>query len=198
MENYREYSEKEIEDSLNTIKKSSRQAYDLLENLLVWARSQTGKIDFRPETFALSQSISNTLAIARSIAGKKSIQIINNIQEPCLVYADKNMLNTILRNLLANAIKYTPRNGSIIIDCRQRNGNIEFLVKDNGIGIPKQNIGQLFRIDSKYSTPGTEKEQGTGLGLILCREFVEKHGGQIWAESEEGKGSTFRFTLPLH
>ncbi|MCK9617228.1 MAG: PAS domain-containing sensor histidine kinase [Lentimicrobiaceae bacterium] len=198
MENYREYSEKEIEDSLNTIKKSSRQAYDLLENLLVWARSQTGKIDFRPETFALSQDISNTLAIARSIAGKKNIQIINNIQEPCLVYADKNMLNTILRNLLANAIKYTPRNGSIIIDCRQRNGNIEFLVKDNGIGIPKQNIGQLFRIDSKYSTPGTEKEQGTGLGLILCREFVEKHGGKIWAESEEGKGSAFSFTLPLH
>ena len=197
-ENYREYSEKEIEDSLNTIKKSSRQAYDLLENLLVWARSQTGKIDFRPETFALSQSISNTLAIARSIAGKKNIQIINNIQEPCLVYADKNMLNTILRNLLANAIKYTPRNGSIIIDCRQHSGNIEFLVKDNGIGIPKQSIEQLFRIDSKYSTPGTEKEQGTGLGLILCREFVEKHGGKIWAESEEGKGSAFCFTLPIH
>ncbi len=198
MENYREYSEKEIEDSLNTIKKSSRQAYDLLENLLVWARSQTGKIDFRPETFALSQGISNTLAIAHSIADKKSIQIINNIQEPCLVYADKNMLNTIIRNLLTNAIKYTPRNGSITINCRQRNDNIEFSVKDNGIGIPKQSIGQLFRIDSKYSTPGTEKEQGTGLGLILCREFVEKHGGRIWAESEEGKGSAFNFTLPLH
>jgi PAS domain S-box-containing protein len=198
MENYREYSEKEIEDSLNTIKKSSRQAYDLLENLLVWARSQTGKIDFRPETFALSQGISDTLAIARNIADKKSIQIINNIQEPCLVYADKNMLNTIIRNLLANAVKYTPRNGSIIIDCRQLSGNIEFSVKDSGIGIPQQSIAQLFGIDSKYSTPGTEKEQGTGLGLILCHEFVEKHGGKIWAESEEGKGSSFSFTLPLH
>jgi len=113
LENYREYDEKEIEDSLNVIRKASRQAYDLLENLLVWSRSQTGKIDFNPETFALSQGISDTLAIVQSTAGKKNIQIINNIQEPCLVYADKNMLNTILRNLLANAIKYTPRNGNI-------------------------------------------------------------------------------------
>jgi len=84
------------------------------------------------------------------------------------------------------------------IESQNYNSNIELSVKDNGIGIPQQNLTQLFRIDSKYSTPGTEKEQGTGLGLILCREFVEKHGGQIWAESEEGKGSTFRFTLPLY
>jgi len=198
LENYREYDEKEIEDSLNVIRKSSRQAYDLLENLLVWSRSQTGKIDFNPETFALSQGISDTLAIVQSTAGKKNIQIINNIQEPCLVYADKNMLNTILRNLLANAIKYTPRNGNITIESQNYNSNIELSVKDNGIGIPQQNLTQLFRIDSKYSTPGTEKEHGTGLGLILCREFVEKHGGQIWAESEEGKGSVFHFTLPIH
>lgn len=197
MENYREYDEKEIEDSLNVIKNSSKQAYDLLENLLVWSRLQTSKIDFNPETFALSQDISDTLAIASNIAGNKNIHITNNIHEPCLVYADKNMLNTIMRNLLANAVKYTPRNGNITIGCQYHDDSIELSVKDNGIGIPQKGIDQLFRIDSKYSTPGTEKEQGTGLGLILCRDFVEKHGGKIWAESEEGKGSTFRFTLPV-
>jgi signal transduction histidine kinase len=111
--------------------------------------------------------------------------------------ADKNMIRTILRNLITNAVKFTHKNGQVQVNAINYNDNIEISVSDNGIGMSKETIAKLFRIDANLSTRGTENEKGTGLGLFLCKEFAEKHNGNIWVESEEGKGSTFKFLLPL-
>ncbi len=114
-----------------------------------------------------------------------------------MVFADKNMLQTILRNLTTNAIKFTHKNGSITILDAQQENEIMITVSDTGVGMGVKTTNQLFKISEKVSTPGTEKEKGTGFGLLLCKEFVEKHGGRIWVESELGKGSDFKFTLPI-
>ncbi|MEN8116655.1 MAG: HAMP domain-containing sensor histidine kinase, partial [Bacteroidota bacterium] len=130
-------------------------------------------------------------------AMKKNILIeVLSGQEIC-IYADVNMFSTIIRNLVANAIKFTNGNGGVTIQIKQEKGFCKISVKDNGVGIPKENISKIFRIDSNVSTRGTDGEKGTGLGLILCKEFIEKHGGKLWVESESGKGSNFVFTLPL-
>lgn len=128
-------------------------------------------------------------------AERKNIQILSTITGEAIVNGDRNMINTILRNLLANAIKFTPQFGKIFVSLAKNDEFYEVSIKDNGIGIAEENIHKLFRIDSKFTTLGTEKERGTGLGLILCKEFVEKHGGKIWTKSELGKGSTFIFSL---
>ena len=135
-------------------------------------------------------------------AERKSIKLINNIPEECYVDADKFMLSTVMRNLLMNAIKFTPKGGEITISISliEDQNNIEFTeisIEDTGIGISKEVQSKLFKIEESVSTYGTEKEKGTGLGLILCKEFVEKHSGRIWVESEVGKGSRFVFTLPF-
>ena len=126
----------------------------------------------------------------------KNILMENKIDPSTLINADKNMLSTILRNLISNAIKFTPQEGKICVSASENKEYIEVSVTDTGVGIEEKYIPLLFRIDNKYSTPGTNNETGTGLGLILCREFVEKHKGKIWVESEINKGSRFIFTLP--
>jgi signal transduction histidine kinase len=130
-------------------------------------------------------------------AKKKCISIITNIGDRCFAYADKNMVDTILRNLLTNAIKFTPENGNIVVSTFNHHDHVEIAVRDTGVGIGKEDMEYIFRIDRKTTTLGTDKEKGSGLGLILCKEFIEKHGGKIWAESELGRGSTFKFTIPL-
>ena len=112
------------------------------------------------------------------------------------VFADKDMIGTILRNLISNAIKFTNQGGTIVVSAKQKQGELMVTVSDNGVGIEADVLGNLFRIEESYSTSGTQNEQGTGLGLILCKEFIEKHGGKIWVESEVGKGSKFCFTIP--
>jgi signal transduction histidine kinase len=140
--------------------------------------------------------INETTLLYDDIAGQKSIVIKKDLPQNAPVFADKAMIGTIFRNLVSNAIKFTMTGGEVIISAVEKQNEIIFSVKDTGVGIPKNNIGKLFRIDQNYSTPGTNKETGTGLGLILCKEFVEKQGGRIWVESEEKIGSTFFFTLP--
>jgi len=196
LQNIHRYDQLKIEMFLNTIKNSSKQAYDLLENLLVWARSQTGKIDYSPEPVDLNQRFSDNLGLLEAQTLNKKLKITTNIPDDTLVYGDKNMINTVIRNLVSNAIKFTFENGSINISVIDKDDMLEIAIKDNGIGIAPENLNKLFRIDSKYSTSGTNEERGTGLGLILCKEFVEKQGGKIWVESVLEKGSTFRFTLP--
>jgi len=179
--------------------------YKLLENLLMWSRSQRGTIDFYPEKENLFLLSEETISLLKRSAVNKSIELINKIPEDIYLKVDKNMLSIILRNLTANAIKFTKKGGTIEIGCRhvetygrtslQANTFFEIYVKDNGIGISKKKQARLFKISEEVSTKGTEGEVGTGLGLILCKEFVEKHGGKIWLESEEGKGSEFIFTL---
>ncbi len=130
-------------------------------------------------------------------ANQKSISITNCIDNNIKIFSDKDLLDLVLRNLLSNAIKFTNKNGSIEISCNTKYRKVEISVEDNGVGISKENIDKIFRIDVPHSTEGTAKEKGTGLGLILCKEIIEKNGCKIWVESEEGKGSKFTFTLPV-
>jgi signal transduction histidine kinase len=176
---------------------SAQQGYALLENLLEWSMTQTGKLEFYTQKMILNEVIKDTLSIFKTQATNKNIDLqckINGILE---AEFDKNLISSVLRNLLSNAIKFTPKNGKVFIQAHKVQDYIEIGVKDTGIGIP-ENIGNnIFRIDVKYTREGTEQEKGTGLGLLLCREFVERHGGRIWVESKLGEGSEFKFTIPL-
>ena len=193
---FKNLDNKEILRYLSIIHNSSKHAYTLLENLLLWARTQTNASDFQPVVYDLKTSVQEVVELLEDQAKKKNISIISHIADRCLALADKNMINTILRNLLTNAIKFTPQNGRIVLSADNRHNQIEITVSDTGVGILREELPYLFRIDRKTTTLGTEKEKGSGLGLILCREFVEKHGGEISVESEEGKGSTFKFIIP--
>ncbi|MGE5379221.1 MAG: ATP-binding protein [Candidatus Aminicenantes bacterium] len=176
---------------------SSKSGYAILLNLLDWSRSQTGQIKINPQNLNLTKILEDNVTDIHLSSRDKEIVVTTDMPDECLITVDKNMINTILRNLLSNAIKFTPRGGKVHIRCKPGSESLTVSIKDNGIGIPAENIGTLFRIDSKYSRPGTEKEVGTGLGLKLCREFVEKLGGKIWVESLENSGSEFFFTLPF-
>jgi len=195
--NFKEFDTHETLKYLNIIDNSSKHAFLLLENLLLWARTQTGTIDFYPEVIELRDIIMDVIVLIANQANKKNISVSSSLQDHCTVIADKNMIESILRNLLTNAIKFTPNNGNIDVSTVKENNQVEISIKDTGVGINKEDLEYIFRIDRKSTTLGTEKEKGTGLGLILCKEFVEKHGGKIWAESEFGGGSTFKFTIPL-
>lgn len=185
-----------LERYATIIQNSSQLALDLLTNLLEWSRSQTGRMEFNPEYFELISLINELTHLFREIANQKSIQISTNLPNYIPVYADRAMLSTILRNLISNSIKFSNPDSEIKITVQERKNHLELSVIDNGIGINPEDIHKLFRIAEGFSSQGTQNEKGTGLGLILCREFVEKHEGKIWVESEEGKGSIFRFTLP--
>ncbi len=179
------------------IQESSQQALDLLVNLLEWSRSQTGKMVFTPEDVDVAFLISQSVGILIGAAQQKQIAVHKQMPANLVVRADNAMVNTILRNLISNAIKFTNPGGSIVISAERKAEELLISVADNGVGINQVSIDKLFRIEETYSTLGTQKEKGSGLGLLLCKEFVEKHGGRIWVESEVGKGSTFWFTIPL-
>lgn len=196
IENYRDLDGDSVRKSLQAISGASRQAFALLENLLIWSKAQTDRIEFKPEMIYLNERIQDIIRLLKIQSNKKNIQIMSSISGQLSLEADRNMLDTVLRNLLSNAIKFTPRNGKIIASAILHDDCIEISITDNGIGISKEDLEQIFRIDSKTNTPGTDKEKGSGLGLILCREFIQRQGGRIWAKSEPGKGSTFTFSLP--
>ena len=175
---------------------SAKSGYAILLNLLDWSRSQTGLIKINLQKINLSSIIDDNIAELHLNSVDKQITLVSELRENINIITDKNMLNTVLRNLLSNAIKFTPRRGRIVVSSKISDNEVFISVKDNGIGISAENIDKLFRIDSKYTRPGTEKEIGTGLGLKLSREFVEKLGGKIWVESSEETGSEFIFSIP--
>jgi len=181
---------------VKTIKNSAQHTYELLENLLLWSRSQTGVITFNPSEIRIISLIHDVVRSLQSISLAKNIQVICSVDEQIVIVADRNMLSTILRNLVTNAIKYTLKNGTVTIEVTKSIDSILISVNDNGIGISPENIDKLLSITDKVSIPGTENECGTGLGLILCNEFVQRHGGTITIESVYGKGSTFKVCLP--
>jgi len=195
--NFKKLEAGKIEYHLTNIYNSSRLAHELLENLLTWAKIQTKAIKYNPEPFDLHTGVLETIELLEGAASKKNIRITVAAKEEIRVFADANMFSTVLRNLVANAIKFTHHRGHIAIQLQKGEKFCEIAVKDNGVGISEENRQKIFRIDSNHSTLGTNGEKGTGLGLILCKEFIEKHNGKIWVESLEGKGSTFFFTLPL-
>lgn len=190
-------TEEEKNNFLHGILNTSAKAYSLLENLLIWSKHQMGKMDFNPERFELSEEIIINIELLKNSASLKNITLTNKIDRGIYVIADRNMLNTVIRNLVTNAIKFTRENGSVEIESKINYDNVEVTVIDNGIGIPAESLSKLFRIDQSISTQGTKNETGTGLGLILCKEFVEKNRGKIRVESDPGIGTRIIFTLPI-
>jgi len=178
------------------ILQSSNRTLALLMNLMEWAQSQTGRMEFKPEEFEMTPLIQEVTLLLNGTAEQKSILISSKLPSNIQVCADKAMVSTVLRNLISNAIKYTMPGGEVSISAVKNQNEFIFSVNDTGIGIPKNGIEKIFHIEQNYSTLGTSREKGTGLGLILCKEFVEKHDGKIWVQSAEGIGSTFYFTLP--
>lgn len=186
----------DIKTAQENIYRSASGIYNLLENLLQWSRVQTDRIEFTPVIFNFHALVIQVISIFESNAHNKNITIVNRIENPVSVYADKNMIDTVLRNLLSNAIKFTPKNGRIIIDIKEKKDQIIFSITDSGVGIDKEVKEKLFRIDEHITRIGTDKEKGTGLGLILCKEFVEKNRGRIWVDQKRSRGSKFIFTVP--
>jgi signal transduction histidine kinase len=187
----------DIEANLNNIRIQSENTYQLLENLLDWAKTQTGQISFNPEIIDIYKVIDETLLVLKTLADNKNISIEVALLEELPIYADRDMLKTILRNLVTNAIKYSNKNSIVSISSELFRNYIEFTVTDTGIGMSEEEIKVLFHQEIQRSKEGTAKEKGTGLGLILCKEFIERHEGKIWVESEVNKGSKFKFLIPV-
>jgi len=194
---YNELSDEERKYYIEEMKKSADLSHNLLQNLLQWSRAQTGRIDYNPEKINLMSVVKENFNLLEKTAANKNIKFIHKISENIFINADAAMINTVLRNLLTNAIKFSFNNSQITLASENYNEK-EIIVKvvDSGVGMSKNRVDSLFKLDTTNTTPGTANEAGTGLGLILCKEFIEKHGGRIWVESEEGKGTTFNFTLP--
>jgi signal transduction histidine kinase len=185
-----------IEEYANIIRHSSEKAVDLIMNLMEWSRSQSGRMDFNPENVEVGTLINEVYELSNVSAIKKSILLTKELPHHLLAYIDKSMIGTVLRNIISNAIKFTNPGGKVVVRAEQLGQEIKVSVTDNGVGINGENLNRLFRIDESYSVPGTQNEQGSGLGLLLCKEFIDLHKGKIWAESEPGKGSSFYFTIP--
>jgi signal transduction histidine kinase len=193
-----ELTEDEVYENLNIIHSTSKNGYVLLDNLLQWAQTQTNQIKFNPELIRLKSAIQECIDGIENQSQFKDIEIVNKVLNNHTIIGDINQIKTIVRNLISNAIKYTTRNGLILVKSEIVGENMQISVKDTGVGIPESDLKNLFQLDRIFSTPGTNQEKGSGLGLVLCKEFVEMHGGKIWAESMEGNGSEFIFTIPIN
>jgi len=194
-----DYNEQQRKEFLQHINDSSSKTYKLLENLLTWSNSQTGMINYVPEKIKLKPLIDELVLLFKESSEIKDIKIMLAVEKSSNVFGDRNMLDATLRNLISNAIKFTPKGGEISIKAEAYEKESLFtkiVIQDTGIGISKEKQAKLFNISEEVITKGTEDETGTGLGLILCKEFVEKQGGTIWIESEEGKGTSVYFTIP--
>lgn len=180
------------------INQSVNSTMDLLRNLMDWSRAQTGMMEFKPGHFDLNALVKETESLFAGALMQKKIFVKINIPEETVIFADKNMIRTILCNLISNAIKFTHRNGHIVLSVLKQTNEYLISVSDDGVGIPLDTIEKLFLIDQNKSTRGTQNESGTGLGLLLCKELIEKHGGKIRVESVYGKGSTFNVSIPYN
>lgn len=178
------------------ILQSSKRAMDLLINLMEWSQLQSGRMNFNPGQFDVSILTRETTLLLKGIADQKSIIIENLLPKTVQVFADKEMISTVMRNLISNALKFTQTGGKISISALSKENEVVITVSDNGVGMPEDKIDKLFIISESYSSPGTNKEKGTGLGLILCKEFIKKNRGEIWVESKLGIGSSFRISIP--
>jgi signal transduction histidine kinase len=190
------FSEEEKLSFYKSINDTSKKAYELLQNLLDWTRLQTSEIPFHPADLHVSDTIQSVLDLLNSHARDKGIAIQAEVPQDTLVYADSRMFETVLRNLVSNAVKFTPYGGKISIAALDLDEQVRFDIEDTGVGMDEEQVAHLFDVDRKASRPGTNNEVGTGFGLILCREFVMKNGGKLWVESAPGNGSTFSFTVP--
>jgi signal transduction histidine kinase len=191
---YDRLSEDKKKEYLDMMKATAYNTLNLLNNLLAWSGVRTGRLVCNPEIIHIRNIVNGVLLLLNKNAVNKNIRLTSLIREYTSAYADRNMTTTVIRNLVSNAVKYTKEGGSIVIDAEEHGEFWEISISDTGIGISPENIEKLFRIDIRYSTPGTAEERGTGLGLNLCKELVERNGGKIGVISEAGKGSRFYFT----
>ena len=198
------YTPMELKEMIGLMNQTSKQTYDLLQNLLQWSRAHSRRLENKPLKIKLAEIVINNFELLKNNLLDKNIEISHYILNDLYVFVDYNMINTVLRNLISNAIKFTPQGGKIIISLNEtgKNSNpdekfVIVTVSDTGVGISPENINKLFKIEGNITTPGTNNERGTGLGLILCKEFIEIMGGEIWVESEVKKGSTFFIKIPL-
>jgi signal transduction histidine kinase len=194
--NIRSYDVEKSEMYLKGISLTAQNTLNLLENLLSWAQTQTGQMKYKPEKVKVNDAIRYAVGVANSSAIIKNISLIHIQSDDIEVFADQNMLTAILRNLITNAIKFTKPFGKVEISSAVKNDSIEISVSDNGVGMSIETQNNLFKINTTHSNVGTENEKGTGLGLIVCKEFIEKHGGSIWVESVVNQGSRFTFSIP--
>ncbi|MFP4528137.1 MAG: response regulator [Candidatus Kapaibacterium sp.] len=189
-------TEQDITQKARTIFRSARRLSSLLDDLLQWERAQSGRMRIEAEIFDLREVIENNIELIEAAAARKSISLVSGIAESTYVLADRNMIDTVVRNYLSNAIKFTPELGRVTIEARLAEDSIELCVIDNGVGISPSNLKKIFRPGVQFTTPGTDLESGTGLGLALCKEFIELNRGRVFAESILGVGSRFCFLLP--
>ena len=186
----------EIQDIVSALKTSATNLYRLLENLLEWSRFKNGILIFNPENLLIYNEIDDYLKSIIDLGNKKWIEIKVNVPEDFTIFADRNMFRSIIQNLVSNAVKFTKKRGAITVSATRTDGFVVFSVRDTGIGMKSEIVENLFKLDLQTSRVGTEGELSTGLGLILCKDFIEKHKGKIWVESKENIGSDFQFTLP--
>ncbi|NEW81071.1 MAG: hypothetical protein GZ094_01715 [Mariniphaga sp.] len=188
----------DLKKALNAINNASNQGFALLDNLLEWARTKTGEIIFTPLPFKLNESVGEVLVQIESLSERKQILIRNNISDSNVITADRNMIQTIFRNLISNAIKFSKPGDEVILEAffDQINNKTVITITDHGVGIPEENLANLFDIKTHQSTKGTMQESGTGLGLLICKEFIEKHGGNIHIYSTIGEGTQISFDIP--
>lgn len=196
--NVKKYDIEEIQKYSSIINSSTQNTLVLLDNLLNWAKSQNVQLKFKPEKVVLSPIIQAIFKLSNASAQNKNIVLNYNQSEEIEVLADLNMIKTVLRNLISNAIKFTEAKGEVNVYAERYHNGIEITVSDNGVGMNQETQNRLFRLEINQTAKGTANEKGSGLGLLLCKEFLEKHGGTIWVESELGKGSNFKFSLPLN
>ena len=195
---FEELTKEEHKLYLDSLYQTSRHIYSLLNNLLQYSRFQLGKTEFVQKSLMLGDVIEKNIEILAGVALKKEITIVNQSRSEISVFADEEMMNSIFLNLMTNAIKFTHRNGEIMISTAKQDGFAKITVQDNGVGMQENTLKKIFKLDRKKSTPGTENETGTGLGLLIVKEYVEKHGGSINVTSKPSEGSKFVFTLPLN
>lgn len=191
------FSEEDIRRLARALNKSTQSAYALLEDLLQWARMSQGGLDFAPSACSLNEMINASLFSTQDLCNQKGITLSLNVQANLCVFIDRPMINTVIRNILFNAVKFTPRGGTIDISALLKGAFVKMVIRDSGIGMSEKILADLFTITKRKVQFGTEGESGTGLGLVFCKEFIEKHGGQIWVESKPGKGTSVFFTLPV-
>ena len=186
-----------VKEYAQMIHHSSQKAMELLTNLLLWARTQTGRYDYKPQRFNLNEAIDEEIDLLRDTAVLKSISVEFDRSSNIFLFADKAMMKLVIRNLLSNGVKFSHPGETIQVSAEQTDEEVIIHVADNGVGIDPERLEMLFKIENRYSRAGTNNEMGSGLGLLLCKEFIELHGGKIWAESEPGSGSIFSVSIPV-
>nr|HPI70501.1 HAMP domain-containing sensor histidine kinase [Tenuifilaceae bacterium] len=193
--NIHSYTKDEIQERSQIIHDSTLSLYKLLDNLLNWSRSQLDSIVYQPELFPLLPEVNQEIKLIETFSDRKNVKISVRIADHIMVFADKHVIGIVLRNLINNAVKFSHIDGKVMVSADEKGDMVEVAVTDNGVGMDREELDKLFKLDQSFTTKGTANETGTGLGLILCKEFIEKNGGKIWVSSTKEKGSTFFFTL---